>query len=108
MMMLLLLKMMTLKCPYPLSTPLKSSHGYCLLAVSLSAAVFSCSCALHDSCVARPAPARRGSNRAACHVTPCVAAALQLAEPLCKALRIDVTYMTSCVSEMTRVPGGQH
>ena len=65
MMLLLLLKMMRLKCPYPLSTPQKSSHGYCLLAVSLSAEVFSCSCAVQhcmtvtvtpgpDSCVARP------------------------------------------------------
>ncbi len=51
---LLLLKMMTLKCPYPLSTPLKSYHGCCLLAVSLSAEVFSCCCAVHDSCVSRP------------------------------------------------------
>ena len=63
MMLLLLLKMMTLKCPYPLSTSPKSSHGYCLLAVSLNAALFSCSCALHVM-MTPVLPGR--SNRAAC------------------------------------------
>ena len=101
----LLLKMMALIFSAgdgPSSTPLKSSDGYCLLAVSLSAAVFSCSCAMRDS-FQQTLPGRR--NRAGTGMRHCV---WHCNRPSRSAKHCAAKlHMTCCVSEMTRVPGGQ-
>ncbi len=89
-MLLLLLKMQVLKRPHPLSTPLKSY-------VIMSATVFQFIAIGHDFGVhLDQTPAKLVTEVArqqqpGLHETPCVA--LQPAEPLCKALRSDVTYI---------------